>query len=255
VAKPAQNLGNRFDRFPRGDKRPADHHYRQREVARRIDLGRGSVSAGIPCDNNVGMKILQHGPITRTVERPTRHDHLRIRQQQWIPRRINQPEQVNVLRVRNESLQMLPADAEEYTARRVTESLRRCRDIIHLDPAVASRALPSRPFQRQQRHSGGLASLDGVRAHLRRERMGRINNAVDILSTEIVRETSDAAKAADAPGNRRRQRISGAAGIGQHRIDTRIICQSCRQPVRIGGATEDQNAQPSRWRGCHDREQ
>jgi hypothetical protein len=255
VAKPAQNLFDRFDRFPRGNERPANHHHRQREIPRRFDLGRGGTSAGIPCDNNVGMKILQHGPITRAVERPSRHDHLCIGQRQWIARRINQPDQVSMLRICRESLQMLPADAEEYTTRRATESFRRCRDIIDLDPAVARRALPGWPFQRQQRHCGSLASLDGVRAHLRGERMGRIDDTVDILGTKVVHQAGHAAKAADAPDNRRRPRISGAAGIGQYRIDTRIIRQSRRQPVCIGRTTEDQNAQPSRWRGCHDREQ
>lgn len=255
MAKPAQNLGDRFDCFPHGDKRPADHHHRQREIPRRFDLGRGGASAGIPCDNNVGMKILQHGAITRTVERSARHDHLRTGQRQWIARRINQPDQVNVLRVRRESLQMLPTDAQERSTLRVTERLRRCRDIIDLDPAIARRALPGRPFQRQQRHSGSLASRDCVRAHLRGEWMGRIDDAVDILGTKVVHKASHAAKAADAPSNRRRQWISGAAGIGQHRIHMRITRQGCRQLVRIGRTTEDQNAKPSRWRGCHDREQ
>lgn len=255
MTKPAQNFGDRFDRFPRGNERPADQHHRQRKIPRRFDLGRGGASAGISGNDNVGVEILKHGSITGTVEWPARDDYLCIGQRQWIERRINQPNQINVLRIRNESLQMLAADTKEDTALRVTERLRGCRDIIDLDPAIARRALPGRPFQRQQRHSGSLASRDCVRAHLRGEWMGRIDDAVDILGTKVVHKASHAAKAADAPSNRRRQWISGAAGIGQHRIHMRITRQGCRQLVRIGRTTEDQNAKPSRWRGCHDREQ
>lgn len=255
MTKPAQNFGDRFDRFPRGNERPADQHHRQRKIPRRFDLGRGGASAGIPGNDNVGVEILKHGSITGTVEWPARDDYLCIGQRQWIERRINQPNQINVLRIRNESLQMLAADTKEDTALRVTERLRGCRDIVNLDPAIAWRELPGRSFERQQRHTGSFASRKRVLTHLRGERMGRINEAVDVLGTKVVHQASDAAKAADAPGNRRLQRISGAASIGQHRIDTRIVRQSRRQPVRVGGATEDQNAQPSRWRECHDREQ
>lgn len=255
MTKPAQNLGDRFNRFPCGNERPADHHHRQSEVTRRFDLGRGGASAGIPRHDNIGTEILKYRPITSTRERPARHDDLRIGQRQRIARRIDQPHQVSVLRGRGESSQMLPADAEEYPARLASKSFDRSDDIIDFDPTIARQALPGRPFQRQQRHSGLLASSDRIRTHLCREWMGRIDDTVDILSTKIVRKASDAAEAADAPGNRRWQRIPSAAGIGQHRIDIRVNRQGGRKPVRIGGATEDQNTQPLRGRGCHDRQQ
>ncbi len=255
MTKPAQNLGDRFDRFPHGNERPTDHHHRQGEITCRFDLGRGGVSAGIPGDDNVSVEILQHGPITCAVERPTRHDHFCIGERQRLARRIDQPNQVSVLRIRRESLQMLPADAEEHTALRATKGLRRGRDIIDFDPVVARQMLPRRTLQRQQRHGGDLAGGDRIRAHLRREGMGRIDDAVDALCTKVVHKAGNTAKAADTPGNSRWQRIPGAAGIGQHRIDLPVVGQSCRQPVRVGSAAEDQNAQPLRSRGCHDCEQ
>jgi len=255
VTKPAQNLGDRFDCFPFRNERPADHHHRQRKIARRFDLGRGGVSAGIPRHNNVSSEILKHGPITCAFERPTRDNHLSMRQRQRIARRVDQPHQVNVLRIRRESSQMLPADAEEYTARLAPKCFCGSPDIIDFDPTVARQTRPGRPFQCQQRYSGRLASGNCVRTHLCREWMGRVDDAVDILGTKIVRKASDAAEAADTPGNRRSQRILCTAGIRQHRIDIRIIRQGGRKPVRIGGTTEDQHAQPLRWRGCHDRQQ
>lgn len=255
VTKPIQNLSDGFDCFPLGNERPADHYHRQRKITRRFDLGRGRASAGIPGHDNVGTEILKHGPITHALERPARHNHLCMGQRQRIPGGIDQPNQIDVLRGRRESSKMLPADAEEYTARLVPKSLRGSHDIIDFDPMVARRARPGRSFQRQQRHSGRLASGDRIRAHLCCEWVGRIDDAIDILGTKVVHEASNAAEAPDAPSNCRWQRISGATGIGQHRIDIRVTRQGGRKPVRISGATEDQNMQSLRWRGCHDRQQ
>jgi hypothetical protein len=255
MAKPAQNLSDRFDCSSWGSVRPSDHDNRQCKVTRRFDLGRGSVSAGVTRNDNVGAKTLKHGPITGAVERPACHDHLRIGQRLWIARRINQPNQIGVLPIRCKGMQMLPADAEEYAARLGSKRLRRHRDIIDLDPMIAWYRLPGRSFQRQQRYAGDIASCNRIRAYLRCEWMGRINNAIDILDTKIVHKAGHPAKAANAPRDRRRQRIPGAPGIGQHGIDMRIVGQRCGQPVRIGGAAKDQDAQSSGWRGCHDREQ
>lgn len=255
MTKPAQNLSDCFDRVPRGNERPADHHHRQRKIARRFDLGRGRASAGIPGHDNVGSEILKHGPIAGTLEWPARDNDLRIRQRQRIARRIDQPHQIDVLRGRGESSQMLPTDAQEYPARLASESFRGSHDIIDFDPAIARLAPPRRSFQREQRHADDLAGLDGIRAHLRCEWMGRIDDAIDILRTKIVNKASGATEAADAPANRRWQRILGTAGVGQHRVDIRVIRQGGREPVRIGGATQDQNTQSSGSRGCHDPQQ
>ena len=255
MAKPAQNLSDRFDCSSRGNVRPSDHDHRQCKVSRRFDLGRGSISAGVARNDNVGTEILKHGPITGAVERPARHDHLRIGQRQRIARRINQPNQIGVLRIRREGLQVLSANREEHAARLGSKSLRRCRDIIDLGPMIAGHRLPGCAFERQQRYSGDVASRNGIRAHPRRERMRRIDDAVDIFCTKIVREARDAAKATDAPRDRRWQRILCPPSIGQYGIDMRIAGQGCRQPVRIGGATKDQDTQSSGWRGYHDREQ
>jgi hypothetical protein len=93
-----------------------------------------------------------------------------------------------------------------------------------------------------------------MRAHLLRERMGGVNHARDLLGAKIVGQTINAAKAADTPGDRRRSWILGATGIGQYRIDARIFCHRCGQPVGVGGASEDQDAQPLGRGGCHDGE-
>ncbi len=156
--------------------------------------------------------------------------------------------------MRGEGLQILPADAEKHPAWRRAERFGRRRKIIDLDPAIAGRVLPGWALERQQRHAGRRAGGDRVRAHSRRERMGGVDDASNTFGAKIGQEAIDAAEAAKAPGNRRRRRVFSAAGIGQNRIDARIIRQRCSKPVGVGGAAEDQDAQGSGRGGCHDGE-
>jgi hypothetical protein len=127
-------------------------------------------------------------------------------------------------------------------------------DVVNVDPAIAGRVLPGRTLECEQRYIGHSASRNRVRTDLRRERMGSIDHAHDALSAEIIDQAIDAAEAADTPGDRRRRRIFGAAGIGQHRIDTRILCDLRDQPIGIGGAAEDQDPQWFGQGGCHGRQ-
>ena len=197
--------------------------------------------------------VRQHRTIAGEIERAARHDHLRALQRQRRARRIDQPQQIGVLRMRGEEFEMLPADAEKYPARRRAQRLGRRREIIDLDPVVAGTAFPRRALQRQQRHLGDRAGGHRMRADLRSEWMGGIDDARDPLGAKIIHQAIDAAEAADTPGDRRRRRVLGASGIGQHRIDVRRLRNRRHQPVGVGGTAKDQDAQALGRRGCHDR--
>ena len=119
---------------------------------------------------------------------------------------------------------------------------------------VTASFVPSGDQDGQQRYGGHGAGGDRVRADLRREWMGGVDDARNVFGAKIVCKAIDAAEAADPPGNRRRRRVFGAAGIGQYRVDARIVRHRRREPVGIGSATEDQDAQWSGGRGCHDGE-
>ena len=156
-----------------------------------------------------------------------------------------------MLRMRGERFELQAADAEKRPARRRAERFGRRCEIVDLDPVVAGRALPRRTLERQQRHGRHGAGGDRVRAHLRRERMGGVDDAHNVFAAKIVHQAIDAAKAAKAPGNRRRRRVFGAAGIGQYCIDARIIGHRSRETVGVGGAAEDQDAPWSGRGGYH----
>ncbi len=44
MTEPAQDFGDGFDLLPCGNRRTADHHHRQREFARGLDLGRSRIA-------------------------------------------------------------------------------------------------------------------------------------------------------------------------------------------------------------------
>ncbi len=252
MTEPAQHLGDGVDFFPRRHKRPADHHHRQCKLARGLDFCRGRIAAGVLGHDDVGAEFRQHGAVAGAVERPARHNHLCITQRQRRARRIDQPHQISVLRMRGECLEMQPPDTEKHAAWHGAECFGRRREIVDLDPVIAGPALPGRALQCQQRHGGGGAGGDRVRTHLRCEGMRGVDDARDLFSNKVVFQAIDAAEAADTPGDRRRRRIFGAAGIGQHRIDAGIVRHRFREPVGVGGAAEDQDAQSSGQGGCHD---
>ena len=81
--------------------------------------------------------------------------------------------------------------------------------------------------------------------------MGGVDDARDLFRNKVVFQAIDAAEAADTPGDRRRRRVFGAAGIGQYRIDAGIVRHRFREPVGVGGAAEDQDSQSSGQGGCH----
>ena len=117
MTQPAQHLGHRLDLWPRRDHRPAQHHHRQREIARRLDFRERGVAAGVAGHHDVGAVIPEHGAVAGPLERPARHDHLGFAQRQRRARRINQPDQIGMLRTASESFEMLTADAEKHPAR------------------------------------------------------------------------------------------------------------------------------------------
>jgi hypothetical protein len=149
---------------------------------------------------------------------------------------------------------MLPADAEKHPTRRRTQRRGRGHKIVDFDPVIAGHTPPWRSLDRQQRHAHDAAGGDRMRAHLGSERMGGVDHARDLLDAKILDQAIDAAKAANPPGNRRRRRIFGATGIGQYRIDARVVRERRRDPVGLSGAAEDQDAQSRGRGGCHDRE-
>ena len=254
MTEPTHHFRDAFDFFSRRNQRTPHHHDRQTEFARGLDLGVGRIATGVFGYHDVDAMLHQHRAVAFEIERSARHDHLSFAQRQRRTRRIDQPQQIMMPRMSGKSIEVLSPDTEEYPARHGAEHFGRRSDVIDFDPVIAGHALPRHALERQQRHFGQRAGGGGMRTHLRRERMGRIDDAFDLFGAKIVDQSFYAAKAADTPRDRRRRRVFSAAGVGQDRIDPRVPGDLGHQPVGIGGAAEDQNPQSYGRGGCHGRE-
>lgn len=253
MTEPAQYLGNGLDLWPVRNKRTPYHHDGQAELACRVDFCRSGIATGVAGHHNIDTMVGQHLAVAGKIERTARNDHFCLDRQRRT-RLIDQPDQTEMLLVARERRELGAADTEEHAARRSAQCLRGRNKVIDLDPVIPADALPGRALKRKQRNRESPASRNRMRAHLRSKRMRGIDHARDLFAAEIVDQPVDAAKAADARGNRRLLRVFGTPGIRQNGIEARIADNRRRKLISVGGAAEDQNPQWSGWRGCHARE-
>jgi hypothetical protein len=77
--------------------------------------------------------------------------------------------------------------------------------------------------------------------------MGRVDDGVDALRLKIAGQTFAAAKAADAPRDRRWRRIRGRACERQGGDDIALISNPTRKRARLRSAAENEQAKALQW--------
>ena len=121
--------------------------------------------------------------------------------------RVDQSDQIKMLRMPRERRELRPADTEEYAARSSAQCLSGRDKVIDLDPMIPGDALPRRALKRKQRNGESRAGRNRMCAHLRSKRMRGIDHTRDLFAAKIVDQPIDAAKAANTPG------IGGCFGL------------------------------------------
>ena len=117
----------------------------------------------------------------------------------------------------------------------------------NLEPAISRLACPRRPAEDDERRTGRAAGNDGIGRHARSERMGRVDNGVDVLSGEKRREALGAAKAADAA---RDWRWSGIGRRSRQRQECRnigLIGDPPRKRARLRRSAENEQTNALQW--------
>lgn len=153
--------------------------------------------------------------------------------------RINQAQQIEMLRVGREFSQMHPPDGQKDTLRRPVQRGNGTFDVGHVGPVVLCGCLPRRAGQRDQRCAGLRAGDNGVVAHLRGKGMRRVNHVGDAVIVDVPRQPFSAAKPAralrqrlaDWSRNTARQRYGAGQPHAVHRV-----AQGCG----LGRAAQDQ---------------
>lgn len=219
MSEPPHDLIDATRHVALGQLRPVDHDDRQSQDARRCELGARSLAAGVLGDDERDRVLAQQRQIDFEREGPSSQHGLRIGQGQRLSRRIDQPQQVVVMRAGCKCGQALPADREKDAGWGWGQRSHGGGDVARMPPVIAGHGRPRRALERDVAHARLGTGQDGVAAHLRREGMRGVDQVSDAFGREISDESRDAAKASDPCLDRLRSGPGRAAGIGVHRRD------------------------------------
>ena len=225
-----------------GRGRPAQHDHLDAERTRGGDLAIGGAAAAVLGDHDVDAMFGHQRAVIGLRERsaPGQINHMRQRQRRID--RIDAADQIMMLRRIGERRELIAAERDEHAARRLAQRTHRCRHVIDLDPAVAFDGGPGRPLQHHERHAGLPRSHERVRRDAAGIRMRRVDQHVDALARQIIRQARGAAEAAAADRNRLARGRSGPAGERQRHVELAAAGQSFRQQARFGRAAENEDA-------------
>lgn len=240
MIEPVQHIGHLMELLPGGQDRAVDHKDRNAQTARRRELGRGSISARVLADHKIDAMLAHQCGIALDRERPAGHDHGPVRQGQPTNRRVDQAQEVVMLRLGREFGQVHPAKGEEDPALFPRKRLNSLWNTRHHLPDIARTGLPGGTGQRHERYARLPRRGDGVPAHLSGERMCGINKMRDVVQAKVLRKASRSAEAAGPDRNRLRTRAFDPAGIAQDRT-LAPFGERMGQGRRFRGAAKDQD--------------
>ena len=121
-----------------------------------------------------------------------------------------------MLRARGERCQMQATERQQDAQWTPIECGHGGGDIRDLTPAVPILRAPGRPCQRQQRDLCTFAGRDRMRAHGRREGMGRINDVGHRVFAQVCHQPLDTSETAAAHRDRLLAGLRHASRVGQH---------------------------------------
>ena len=178
------------------------------------------------------------GQVVRHREGAARlHDSV-VGKGQHAVRRINQPQQVEMLRMGGKVVQMHPTNRQHDPCSGTLQRAHGTRDVRHMGPAVAALRLPRRARQRDQRHARLGAGRHGIAAHLCGERMGGVDDMRDAMRAHICDQPCNTTKSPHTLGQRLLHGLFNAARVGNHTTN-RIVTQGPAQRGRFGRAAKN----------------
>ena len=244
---PGQDSVEIAERFGFGRGWPAHDDDRDFKHARRLDLGVGRAPAAVLCHKHLDTLAFHEGEFVRDRERTAGKDQLMIRQGVDFGWPVYRSHDVAMLRRSRERGELQPALGKKNRPPLSPKS----RDgVVHrcdLGPAIIGFARPRGTGEHHKRRAGRPTSSNRVGRHARSERMGGVDNGVDVLTGEKCRQAFGAAKAADAA---RDWRWSGVIRRPRQRQDRRnlaLIGDVPRKRARLRRAAENEQAKALQW--------
>lgn len=241
MTQPIQNLRDRSHRLSRGQTGPVDQNHRQAKPARGNQFGLGAGAARILGYDMRDVMGTQQGLVAFGREWAARDHGLRIRQGQGAFGRIDQPQQIMVLRLGGEGCKMLLADRQKHPGGQIGQGGDGGFQIGHMLPMVPGTCLPGRTFQPQKRYFRLYAGGNRIFAHPGGKGMRGVDHMADRLGAQIVDQPGHTAKPADPRWQRLGDGGCGSACIGKHRIEPGRVHRT-RQLACFGRAAQDEES-------------
>ena len=215
-----------------------NHNHRQLKRSRGFQLCYGSAAASVFRHNDVnpvGFKELTLK--VRAVGTPV-DDQFLMGQGHALRGRVNEAQQVKMVRTRCERRNTLTANSQEDTLGQITQSLHRFCNVLYAVPLVPGTGYPGRANKRGQWQIGSSAGAFCVSAHLHREGMSGVNHMRNPCLSQIPLQSCHTAKTTDACGNRLRLGRSNAPSVAEGGLDAGL-CNRLRKGARFATAAEN----------------
>ena len=245
MSKPAQNRVHVMHDRSRANLWPFDHDDRSLQRTRSNDFRQCPGAACILGHHQLNIMRVHQVQIPFNRERSTIKDDRRIRQRNALLGRVDETQNVLVLRVWRESAEMHASNGQHYTRRRSVECCNGARTVRYAVPLVPRLRLPRRAFQSDERHASFGTGRNRIVTHLAGKGMCRVDDMSCGCRAEIIAEPFNTSKTTNAhlqslglwARNTSSQRQRGARiDIGQPRAEIRLFKRAAQyQKVRWNG--------------------
>ena len=245
MSKPAQNRVHVMHDRPRANLRPFDHDDRSMQRMRSNDFRQCPCAACILGHHQLNIMRVHQFQIPFNRERPTIKDNRRVGQRNALLGRVDETQNVVVLRVWRESAEMHASNGQHYTRRRSVECCNGARNVRYAVPLVPRLRQPRWAFQRDERHTRFGTGRNRIVTHLAGKGMRRVDNMGCGCRTEVIAEPFDASKATNA--HRQNLRLGARNTSSQRKRGTHInFGQSRAERCRFERTAQYQKV---RWNG------
>lgn len=235
---PLQNSLGRCDFRALGQFGPVYHNDRQAQRAGSFDFGRRASASCVFANNDIDAMFPKQRRVPSDVKRAARHHNRVAGQGRRRIGRVNQSQDVVVLRLCRELVQMQPSKRQHHALRRAVQRGDGACHVGNNSPVVTRHGLPGRARQCHQMRPGFVAGLRSVPAHLRGKRVRGINNMADVMVANVLRQTFSASKTTFTARDRLRFRIGDASRVAEGRSQT-TRGDKLRQGAGLGCAAQN----------------
>ncbi len=222
-------------------RRPVQHDHLDAERARGGDLAIGRGAAAVLRYDNFDLVFCHQRAITCFAERAARGDVGDMRKWQRRVNRIDAADQITVLWGACKRREFVAADGDEHIAAFQADGISRRTRIPDLDPPVPRHCAPGRATQRYKRHGHLACRRGGVLRDDIRVGVRGVDQRVDTLCGEMIRQALGAAKTANTDRHGMRNRRGRTSGERQRHLKAGALREPFRQLPRFRRAAEDED--------------